>query len=78
MQWIEDVFDRRSRPAVADVLRRSLYVLILLSSASLSGCETFAWLKPHQLWKLNREPPLGGRDALFSVPAGPFPEADEL
>ncbi|WP_437202387.1 hypothetical protein [Planctomicrobium sp. SH664] len=31
----------------------------------------FEWLAPHQLWKLNRQAPLGNEDAYFSIPAEP-------
>jgi hypothetical protein len=36
-----------------------------------NGCETMQWLAPHQLWKLNRQPPLGTDEAYFSIPAQP-------
>ncbi len=38
-----------------------------------SGCHAFEYLAPHQLWKLNRQPAMGGEDALFSLPAEPAP-----
>ncbi|WP_437221723.1 hypothetical protein SH661x_002447 [Planctomicrobium sp. SH661] len=31
----------------------------------------FQWAAPHQLWKLNRQPAMGGEDGYFSIPADP-------
>ena len=50
---------------------RRLFPLIMLVLTLSSGCELFEWVAPHQLWKLNRQPPLGGRDGYFSIPAEP-------
>jgi len=46
--------------------RLLLFSLIL---CSFNGCTMFQWLAPHQLWKLNRQPAMGGEDAYFSIPA---------
>lgn len=40
-----------------------------------SGCHVFEYLAPHQLWKLNRQPAMGGEDGMFSIPADPFAAA---
>lgn len=45
------------------------FPLILLLFCLFSGCETMQWLTPHQMWKLNRQPAVGGEDGYFSIPA---------
>jgi hypothetical protein len=47
--------------------RRLSFMLVLFLCCS--GCETMQWLAPHQLWKLNRQAPLGTDEAYFSIPA---------
>lgn len=50
--------------------RLLLFGMLLMSCGCLlAGCETMQWIRPHQLWKLNRQPALGGDDGLFSIPA---------
>jgi hypothetical protein len=51
--------------------RHAPFALVLLCLVS-SGCETMQWLAPHQLWKLNREPQVGGEDGYFSIPSQPL------
>ena len=41
--------------------------LILLTS----GCTMLEWVRPHQLWKLNRQSAMSRDDAYFSIPAEP-------
>jgi len=55
--------------------RLLLFSLIL---CSFSGCTMFQWLAPHQLWKLNRQPALGGEDAYFSIPASASPASRQM
>lgn len=55
-------------------MRRTFCLLLLLTAVLNSGCQMMKHLAPHQLWKLNRQPPMaGGDDVYFSVPA-PDPE----
>lgn len=49
---------------------RRILPLMLALGALCSGCQ---WLAPHQLWKLNRQPAVGGDDGYFSIPAPPVP-----
>ncbi|WP_437186272.1 hypothetical protein SH668x_003419 [Planctomicrobium sp. SH668] len=49
-------------------MRLSLCTLILIACCN-SGCHLFDWAAPHNLWKLNRQPAMGGEDGYFSVPA---------
>lgn len=48
--------------------------LTLLFFSLFSGCETMQWIAPHQLWKLNRQPAVGGEDGYFSIPAAAVPD----
>jgi len=57
-------------------MRSKIFCLILVC-APLSGCTMLEWLAPHQLWKLNRQPAMGGEDGYFSIPAGDFPSSGE-
>lgn len=58
-----DVVMRRFRVSLA----------ILLLGVLMPGCTMMEWMQPHQLWKLNRQPAMGGDDAYFSIPAQPIP-----
>jgi len=48
---------------------RQFLIICLLFCAPLSGCTLLQWVAPHQLWKLNRQPAIGGEDGYFSIPA---------
>jgi len=50
---------------------RRLFLLLMLLSCTSTGCTMFEYLAPHQLWKLNRQPAMGGEDGYFSIPATP-------
>lgn len=45
------------------------FLILCLLCLSSSSCEMLQWAAPHQLWKLNRQPPIGGEDGYFSIPA---------
>jgi hypothetical protein len=47
---------------------RLLLIVLTLCVVTFAGCETMQWLRPHQLWKLNRQPAFGGEDGMFSIP----------
>lgn len=51
-------------------------LLVAFVAILLPGCSMMEWVRPHQLWKINREPALGGEDGYFSVPAQPVPSSD--
>ncbi len=53
-------------------MRRFLLSLICVLSVS-SGCTMMDRMKPHQLWKLNRQKAPSGEspDGYFSIPATP-------
>lgn len=51
---------------------RSLKLLVIVVGLGFcSGCTMMEYLKPHQLWKLNRQPSMMREDAYFSIPARP-------
>lgn len=54
------------------LLKSVVLTATLASSPLLSGCQMFEYLRPHNMWKLNRHPPVGGEDGYFSVPAARF------
>ncbi len=49
--------------------RIRILVVLSLLGLCLPGCSMLQWMQPHQLWKLNREPAMGGEEGYFSVPA---------
>ncbi len=49
--------------------RLSLFATCLVCLTS--GCTMFEWVRPHQLWKLNRQPAMSRDDAYFNIPAQP-------
>ncbi len=51
---------------------RSAFLLLVLICSS-TGCTMMENLKPHQLWKLNRQkaPTSESADSYFSIPAEP-------
>ena len=49
-------------------MRRVCFLFVFGLLLVSSGCEMLQWLKPHNLWKLNRQPSLGGDDAYFQIP----------
>jgi len=51
-----------------------VFLLLLAFCCCQSGCTMFQWLAPHQLWKLNRQPAMGGEDGMFSIPAESRPQ----
>jgi|GEM_PF-3481331 len=50
-----------------------LFLMLLLLCPFSSGCTMFEHLKPHQLWKLNRQkaPSSESADGYFQIPAVP-------
>lgn len=53
---------------------RSFMILLLGIICLSSGCQMLEWVRPHQLYKLNRQPSMARDDAYFSVPAQPVPD----
>lgn len=45
------------------------FLLLLALCCTQCGCTMLEWVAPHQLWKLNRQPAMGGEDGMFSIPA---------
>lgn len=56
-------------------MRRPKLIPLLILPMLSSGCELMQYAAPHQLWKLNRQPAMGGEDAYFSIPAESVPTA---
>ncbi|MBT5020640.1 hypothetical protein N9153_02950 [Planctomicrobium sp.] len=53
---------------------RRLFCCILGLICLSSGCSMLEWVRPHQLYKLNRQPSMARDDAYFSIPASPVTE----
>lgn len=54
-------------------MRRLCIITISLLCLS-SGCSMLEWVRPHQLYKLNRQPSMARDDAYFNIPAEPVPQ----